>query len=62
VQLTSRLAGDNYEFAGEPGRDKLQLKQCLDNWYKWIWEIDLEQEGRKALEELERLLSTWKHP
>jgi salicylate hydroxylase len=58
VQTTSRIAGDNYEFAGEPGADKTKLKECFDSWYRWIWDVDLEQEGRRAVDELERLLST----
>lgn len=47
--ITSRNAGELYEFEGEGiGDDIVKMKENLDVRYKWIWEVNLDQELENA--------------
>ncbi|KAB0508998.1 salicylate 1-monooxygenase [Pseudomonas moorei] len=55
VQLTSREAGDLYEYKTQGvGRDTSKLKFCLENRMDWIWKHDLGEEVQQAMKDTMR--------
>ena len=55
---TSRAAGELYSLRAKGiGDDPAKLKAALDSRMDWIWDKDIELEGKEALQTLERLLA-----